>query len=642
MVQLSNNSALIFDGLALESYVSGKRSFMRTPSVSLLLPSPEGTRRAFLIMRNVTAINPLCLPAKAWQQNVAAAVRPAQLPGVQSHSGCHNQTGTCVDDSNAPVWQRCWKQVCQNIDVACSGARLNSAGNPAPTYYDINLLDVALFCPVVLDQACLDSLGPLGCTLLYESGAGPGMLPAAPLAVALGDATGSQGGGHGSATPLVVGVIVGGVVLLVVAVGVVVLLVRRRRPQAQTAKTGGAPFHEGLDSLGTRSTTSAAGTVGLSMLPTESTARAFPTMGSAGSGATGSGHAAPSTWPLPDANKRAHSQGSDTTVITNQTPIGDCEFDVKIEMPPQDGVAGACVGGSAQPDVQLTGIVLGRGAFGRVYQGIYNGQAVAVKLLTELTVDSADQACEAMMQELEVLGRCNHPNVVKVLAASSLDAARPALVLELMETSLDKVLYAKPGHLLSLQLVLHIALETAKGLAYLHPTVLHRDLKPANVLLRDPGSDKPVVKLSDFGLSRIRHSVLKTMHPEAGTPAYMAPECFDLTAGGLTHRTDCYSFGVLLWEMLAGAQPWYGMTAVQIAYEVTLLSRRLPLRPKNTPGGQVLERWPHRLSALLSGCFERDPQRRPAAADIVKALALAQQDLDNLSRRATPTRTAVE
>jgi serine/threonine protein kinase len=63
----------------------------------------------------------------------------------------------------------------------------------------------------------------------------------------------------------------------------------------------------------------------------------------------------------------------------------------------------------------------------------------------------------------------------------------------------------------------------ARGLAYLHPTVVHRDLKPANVLLNRAASDLPEVKLADFGLSRLSHTVLVTNAPGAGTPAYLAP-----------------------------------------------------------------------------------------------------------------------
>ncbi|PNH10285.1 putative serine/threonine-protein kinase, partial [Tetrabaena socialis] len=117
--------------------------------------------------------------------------------------------------------------------------------------------------------------------------------------------------------------------------------------------------------------------------------------------------------------------------------------------------------------------------------------------------------------ELEILARCSHPNLVRVLAACMLPAT-PCLVMELCDTSLDKILYGK-GALLPMPLVLHIATEVARGLAYLHPTIVHRDLKPGNVLLNGPWGERPAVKIADFGLSRLHNGVVLTQHPEAGT-----------------------------------------------------------------------------------------------------------------------------
>ncbi|KXZ41538.1 hypothetical protein GPECTOR_407g246 [Gonium pectorale] len=132
-----------------------------------------------------------------------------------------------------------------------------------------------------------------------------------------------------------------------------------------------------------------------------------------------------------------------------------------------------------------------------------------------------------LAQEVEVLGRCDHPNVVRLLAAST----KPPtlfLVMELMDTSLDRLLYGNDGgqRPLPLPTVLHIAIQVAQALAYLHPTIMHRDLKPGNVLISRPDSPEPTAKLADFGLSRLRATVLVTQHPEAGTRvAHVADQC---------------------------------------------------------------------------------------------------------------------
>ncbi|GIL70576.1 hypothetical protein Vretifemale_1304, partial [Volvox reticuliferus] len=305
----------------------------------------------------------------------------------------------------------------------------------------------------------------------------------------------------------------------------------------------------------------------------------------------------------------------------------------------------------------LLPVVRGKGTFGRVQEGMYGGQRVAVKLLPcdvpmapEPVADSAagglpaaacspaggekqadevkveegsgvrqprNQAAHALQtfaQEVEVLGRCQHPNVVRLLAAC-LGPPQPCLVMELMETSLDQLVHAKGAPPLSMSMVLSISIDVVRGLEYLHPTIVHRDLKPANVLVNMSGPE-PIAKISDFGLSRMRNTVMPTMHPEVGTPAYMAPECFDTQNLKITHQADIYSFAVIVWEMLTGLRPWCGCTPLAVAYAVTLLGERLPLTTLPP------ERCPAPLSRLLAQCFDAEPRRRPAAAELVKELKL--------------------
>ncbi|KAG2488541.1 hypothetical protein HYH03_012860 [Edaphochlamys debaryana] len=299
--------------------------------------------------------------------------------------------------------------------------------------------------------------------------------------------------------------------------------------------------------------------------------------------------------------------------------------------------------GADPPEVvELLPGVLGKGAFGRVQEGRYRGELVAVKLIHAEGDAAAGDTCQltkALAQELEVLARCQHPNIVRLLAAC-MEPPRPFCVLERMETSLDKVLYGKTVNpdastaegdaaLLSLPTVLHIAREIARGLDFLHPTIMHRDLKPANCLMNDPWGASPVVKISDFGLSRLRETMLITLAPEAGTAAYLAPECFDVEgAGRLSHRADMWSFGVVLWEMLAGIRPWRGMGPVPIAIQITVHGRRLAMPPREGPGRDAA-RWPRRLLRLIASCWERDPMRRPAAADVVKQLSLMIEEAQN-------------
>ncbi|PNH01921.1 putative serine/threonine-protein kinase [Tetrabaena socialis] len=249
-----------------------------------------------------------------------------------------------------------------------------------------------------------------------------------------------------------------------------------------------------------------------------------------------------------------------------------------------DGVTGAGLAGSyTSPPynddsspvdlVKLLPVVLGKGAFGRVYEGTYRGQRVAVKQVLDFSEGAASEVMQASFAQL-------------------------------MDTSLDKMLHG--GKLLPMPLLLHIAIEISLGLAYLHPTILHRDLKPANVLINDPcGKQLPTVKLS---------------------PAYIAPECYDIMQNKITYQSDIYSFGVMLWEMLAGCRPWDGIGTVGIACQVTLRNKRLEVPSRETPGS-CSSRWPPQLCQLLQECWDKDPERRPAAAELAKRLLLVQQKL---------------
>ncbi|KAG2434671.1 hypothetical protein HXX76_007564 [Chlamydomonas incerta] len=296
-------------------------------------------------------------------------------------------------------------------------------------------------------------------------------------------------------------------------------------------------------------------------------------------------------------------------------------------------------GGTADNTLHLLPVVRGRGGFGRVYEGMYRGQKVAVKMLIQGNEGAAGNTAalvKTLQQEVDVLGRCSHPNVVRLIAAS-LDPHQPCLVMELCETSLEALVFnrggsedraagtetAPPVQLMPLEQVLNVALGICSALSYMHPTIIHRDLKPANVLLNKASSDAPEVKLADFGLARIRATTMPTAEPEAGTAAYLAPECFDVNNAVITHHADLYSLGVCIWAMLTGEQPWRDFSIVAIAFKVCGKGERLPL--DHIPW----YRCPYKLQQLIMALFDRDPLRRPAAEEAAKQLMLLQQQLRN-------------
>ncbi|KAG2437673.1 hypothetical protein HYH02_011053 [Chlamydomonas schloesseri] len=286
---------------------------------------------------------------------------------------------------------------------------------------------------------------------------------------------------------------------------------------------------------------------------------------------------------------------------------------------------------SATDVLELLPVVRGKGAFGRVVEGIYRGERVAVKMLLVPGDGDVSRNYAAVLgafrQEVEVLGRCSHPNVVKLLAAC-LDPRQPCLVMELCETSLEALIFKRDPQqqqgapqLLPLVTVLGIAIDICNAISYLHPTVIHRDLKPANVLINGASSGAPVAKITDFGLARFRAMTMPTQSPEAGTVAFMAPECFDVGQSIITHHADLYSLGVLLWMLLTGQQPWAGLPPMAVAYMVCAQGARLSL------AGLCEERCPRKLRRVLVDLWDADPLRRPAAPEVAKELMLLRDQL---------------
>lgn len=151
--------------------------------------------------------------------------------------------------------------------------------------------------------------------------------------------------------------------------------------------------------------------------------------------------------------------------------------------------------------------------------------------------------------------------------------------------------------------------QVAQGLQYLHSekNIVHRDLKPQNILLTADAS--PVLKITDFGLSRVMQATHFSTAHVAGTEIYMAPEQH---AGErqLTEKCDIYAWGLILWELWTGRPPLVGAPGGDYPRLVVQEGRR-PQLPVDMP------QW---LKALLTDCWARDPRDRPACGDILARL----------------------
>ncbi|MDI3291248.1 serine/threonine-protein kinase [Polyangium sp. 15x6] len=252
---------------------------------------------------------------------------------------------------------------------------------------------------------------------------------------------------------------------------------------------------------------------------------------------------------------------------------------------------------------------LGEGGMGVVWAAIneLTEREVALKLLRGL--DASEDARLRLLREARACGRIVHRNVVEIYDVGQTDAGDPFLVMEMLsgETVGEKLQRERK---ITPVVALRIAAETARGLKAAHAArVMHRDLKPSNLFLHEePGAEAPVLKILDFGVSKTLQqgadftATGKTM----GSPAYMSPE----QVRGLKtvdHRTDLWSVGVVLAEMLSGRRVFQGLTPYGAAAEV--LSGRIrglsDLMPDADP----------RIAAVVDRCLQRDVEKRFASAD---------------------------
>ncbi|KAK3016297.1 hypothetical protein RJ639_007617 [Escallonia herrerae] len=191
--------------------------------------------------------------------------------------------------------------------------------------------------------------------------------------------------------------------------------------------------------------------------------------------------------------------------------------------------------------------IIGQGGFGTVYKGtLANNTMVAIK--KSKVIDQSQ--IEQFVNEVIILSRINHPNVVKLLGCC-LETPVPLLVNEYVtnKTLFHHIHEQGCECLMPLEVRLKIAAETAEALAHMHSAtqIIHRDVKSANILL----NDEYTAKVSDFGISRfvpLNATHLSTL--VQGTFGYIDPTYF--RSGNLTEKSDVYSFGVVLVELLTG------------------------------------------------------------------------------------------
>jgi eukaryotic-like serine/threonine-protein kinase len=245
---------------------------------------------------------------------------------------------------------------------------------------------------------------------------------------------------------------------------------------------------------------------------------------------------------------------------------------------------------------------------------------VAIKVMHGHLADDTQYKAR-FIQEARSAARLAHPNVVNVYDQGQ-DAETAYLVMEYLPGITLRDLLQE-HHILTTDQTLDIMEAVLSGLAAAHRNgIVHRDLKPENVLLADDGR----IKIGDFGLARAATANTATGNALLGTIAYLSPEL--VTRGVADTRSDIYSVGIMLYEMLAGEQPFKGEQAFQIAQQHA--TDTVPTPSTKNP------RVPAELDELVLWATAREPDQRPRDATVMLEQLLETQELLRSPAAGTP------
>ncbi|XP_010417624.1 PREDICTED: uncharacterized protein LOC104703316 [Camelina sativa] len=258
---------------------------------------------------------------------------------------------------------------------------------------------------------------------------------------------------------------------------------------------------------------------------------------------------------------------------------------------------------------------LGSGTFGTVYHGKWRGSDVAIKRIKKSCFAGRSSEQERLTGEFwgeaEILSKLHHPNVVAFYGVvKDGPGGTLATVTEYMvDGSLRHVLVRKDRHL-DRRKRLIIAMDAAFGMEYLHSkNTVHFDLKCDNLLVNLKDPSRPICKVGDFGLSKIKRNTLVSGGVR-GTLPWMAPELLNGSSSKVSEKVDVFSFGIVLWEILTGEEPYANMHYGAIIGGIV----NNTLRP--TIPGFCDDEW----RTLMEECWAPNPIARPSFTEIAGRL----------------------
>ena len=245
------------------------------------------------------------------------------------------------------------------------------------------------------------------------------------------------------------------------------------------------------------------------------------------------------------------------------------------------------------------------------------GNRVAIKVLRLDEERDPQGAVARFVREARAAARVQNEHVVRVTDVASLSDGTPYMVMEYLDGIDLRHLIDQQGQVEIADAIAYV-LQACEGLAEAHAAgVIHRDLKPSNLFLVKRKGSAPVLKILDFGISKVTpragETALTTTTSLMGSPLYMAPEQMR-SSKNVDARADIWSLGLILYELLAGNPPFEGETIPLVCTAV------MGLPP--TPMGRFRDDIPEALNAILLRCLEKDPERRFAnVGELARQLA---------------------
>lgn len=278
-------------------------------------------------------------------------------------------------------------------------------------------------------------------------------------------------------------------------------------------------------------------------------------------------------------------------------------------------LASSSLVGTTIADRYLIEDEIGSGALGKVYKAKHQilDRHVAVKVLFE-DVKGNENAYLRFQREAQTACALSHPNIVTVYDFGLQDNSFPFLVMDYLQGDDLKTVIKRDGRL-PLPRALPILLQIADALAHAHSHgVLHRDIKPDNIILINNGPTRDFVKIVDFGIAKRLGPETKKLTMDGqvvGTPAYMSPEQI-LNSTNLDARSDIYTFGILIFNMVTGALPIQGKTSVDT------MAGHISMEPLSLIAACPGANFPASLQSILTKTLKKYPEDRQQSMDELK------------------------